>query len=131
MSRPCIKEDVGRTWPGCDAKPHHDGDVAGLLHDHHSEGDEDVGAATDDDERNDDEGDFSCSSLRARKELRGSASIQLVVMEALVRRPGSISAPIRGGAIRLSTLKLMTESRSGSSKRRCASARRVKAQLAS
>ena len=40
-----------------DAEAHQHGDVAGLLHHHHGECDEDVERGDDDDERDDDEGD--------------------------------------------------------------------------
>ena len=66
----------------------------------------------------------TCSSLSARKSSR-FCSIQLVVMKPLPAAC-SMACPISGARLRLSTLKLMTESRSGSSKRRCASARRMK-----
>ena len=55
------KQTHGADWAadllGRDAEAHHDGDVAGLFHDHHREGDEDVECGDDDDQGEDDEGD--------------------------------------------------------------------------
>ncbi len=71
-----------------------------------------------------------CSSLSAREQLAvflgpvgGHVALARGLLDGL--------AQSRGARFRLSTLKLITDSRSGSSKSRCASARRMKSHLRS
>ena len=52
-----LQQEDAAHLAGLDAEAHHDGDVAGLLHDHHGEGDEDVERGDENNERDDDEGD--------------------------------------------------------------------------
>ena len=67
----------------------------------------------------------TCSSFRARKSST-FCSIQLVLWNPWPAAR-SMATPILSALYRSSTLKLMTEIRSGSEKSRCASASRVKA----